>query len=115
MNLRIHGLSLIHQWAQSYIRRPGTISLQILNGTLTKRDGLTELYFTWMKLGRKNSKAVIQLIKNNHPGWKIGMAGFHTPSDFVNSNVYDLSLMVGTEDSGQEHGIQKAINFLLQL
>lgn len=51
------------------------------------------------EVGSDKLEAVIQLIKNNHPGWKIGMAGFHPPSDFVNSNIYDLSLMVGTEDT----------------
>lgn len=46
-------------------------------------------------------KTLIQLIKSKHPGWKIGMAGFHSPSDFVDSNIYDLSLMVGTEDKAR--------------
>ncbi len=40
---------------------------------------------------------IIKFIKANHPDWKIGLAGFHTPTDFVDANVFDLSLMVGYE------------------
>lgn len=40
---------------------------------------------------------LIEFIKAHDPDWKIGFAGFHTPSDFVDSNVFDLSLMVGYE------------------
>ncbi len=41
-------------------------------------------------------KWLIELIDGNHPDWKIGLATFHTPSDFVASRVHDLCLMVGT-------------------
>ena len=40
---------------------------------------------------------IIGTIKDNHPDWKIGMAGFHSPTDYVDSSVYDMCLMVGTE------------------
>jgi hypothetical protein len=36
---------------------------------------------------------VINMIKGNHPDWKIGMAGFHQPSPGTVAEVYDLSLM----------------------
>ena len=49
------------------------------------------------EVGTEELREVIQLIKHNHPEWKIGMAGFHTPSDFVDSNVYDMSLMIGID------------------
>jgi hypothetical protein len=46
---------------------------------------------------------VIKLIKDNHPEWRIGIAGFNTPSDFVDSNVYDMSLIVGIEGNSSRN------------
>ncbi len=45
---------------------------------------------------------IIEFIKTNHPNWKIGLAGFHTPSDFVSSQVHDMSLMVGTKGNPKQ-------------
>ncbi len=67
------------------------------------------------EVGSEELREVIQLIKNNHPEWKIGMAGFHTPSDFVDSNVYDMSLMVGIDGNPGRNVSDKVLNFLHQL
>ena len=53
----------------------------------------TVLYFD--EVAFSEMTAVVQMIKNNHPDWKMGLAGFHSPTDFINSKIFDLSMMVG--------------------
>jgi hypothetical protein len=47
--------------------------------------------------------AVINMIKNNNPAWKIGMAGFHQPSQGTIAGVYDLSLMYNVPFGNIDH------------
>ncbi len=53
----------------------------------------------------------IRMITNNHPGWKIGMAGFHPPSEYLDSIVYDMSLMFGVAADLNRTGRQGAFYF----
>jgi len=41
---------------------------------------------------------IVDMIKNNHPEWKIGMAGFHPLADSLAAHFVDISMMVGTLD-----------------